>query len=227
MPRDLDLDFEFQDEGVQQRPRRQAPAREGGSNAGMPRGGAPVRRKKNQTTSIIILAVEIVVLIALIVLFFVLKSKIDSTDSSSSASTSTEGTAEAGDNGGNGGGTDVDSDQFRLKCTKVRLAQDTNGSPAALIYFTFENKTDTPLSMNEVFQPSLAQTGQGCSTDVSLTEYPTEYENKDMQVASGQSVECCYAYGLFDLTSPITLTMHDNYSTYSDIGSTEIPISSN
>ena len=223
MPRDLDLDFEFQDEGMQQRPKRPAPPREGGVNGGMPRGNAPVRRKKNQTASIIILAVEIVVFIALVVLFFVLKSKIDSTDSTSNSATATEGSAEAGSNGG----TDVDSDQFRLKCTKVRLAQDVNSAPAALIYFTFENKTDTPLSMNEVFQPSLAQTGQGCSTDVALSEYPTEYENKDMQVSAGQSVECCYAFSLYDLTSPITLTMHDNYSTYSDIGSTEIPISSN
>lgn len=227
MPRDLDLDFEFQDEGMQQRPKRPAPAREGGAGTGMPRGGAPVRRKKNQTASIIILVVEIIVFIALIVLFFVLKSKIDSTDSSSQSATATEGSAEAGNNGGSNGGTDVDSDQFRLKCTKVRLAQDVNSTPAALIYFTFENKTDTPLSMNEVFQPSLSQTGQGCSTDVALAEYPSEYENKDMQVSAGQSVECCYAFSLYDLTSPITLTMHDNYSTYSDIGSTEIPISAN
>ena len=49
--------------------------------------------------------------------------------------------------------------------------------------------------------------------------------NKDMQVSGGQSVECAYAFKLSDQTSPLTLTVHDNYSTFQDIGSTEIPIS--
>ena len=226
MPRDIDLDFESIDDGFNEpRPRRQAPSAKvsSGQGAGMgrsPQRMAPPRRKKNQTTSIIILAVEIVVFIALIILFFVLKSKIDNGGSSSSQAAATEESSS-----GSSGGVNVESDDFTLTCTKVQLANDVNGSPAALIYFTFVNKTDTPLSMSEVFPPSLTQNGAACSTDAELTDYPAEYANKDMQVSGGQSVDCCYAFSIGDLTSPLTLTIHDNYSTFTDIGSTEIPIS--
>ena len=188
---------------------------------GAPRHQAP-RRKKNQTTSIIILAIEVVVFIALIVVFFILKGKIEGT--SSSASQATEQSAEAGDSGSSGG-VNVESNEFTLTCTKVQLANDADGNPAALIYFTFVNKTDTPLAMSEVFPPSLTQSGMQCAQASNLAEYPTEYSNKDMQVSGGQSVECCYAFTITDLTNPLTLTIHDNYSTFSDIGSTEIPIS--
>lgn len=221
MPRDLDLDFESMDEGMdfEQRPRKQAPPQRS-MNPQMGGGARPVvRRKKNQTSSIIILAVEVVVFIALVVLFFVLKGKIEDGGSSSSKA-GTESSSEASSNGVN-----VESDDFTLTCTKVQLANDVNGNPAALIYFTFVNKTDTPLAMNEVYPPSLTQNGMSCATDVELTEYPAEFTNKDMQVSGGQSVDCCYAFGIFDLTSPLTLTVHDNYSTFTDIGSTEIPIS--
>lgn len=221
MPRDLDLDFEFQDGGIEPRPRRQAPPRE--ISQGMQGNRGNARRKKDQTTSIIILVVEIIVFIALVVLFFVLKSKIDKADTTGTDNaTATEGSAEAGESSG---GVNVESNDFTLTCTKVQLANDANGSPAALIYFTFVNKTDTPMSMSEVFPPTLVQNGAQCPTDIPLTEYPTEYTNKDMQVSGGQTVECCYAFGLSDLTSSLTLTIHDNYSTFTDIGSTEIPIS--
>lgn len=219
MPRDLGLDFESMDDvmGLEQRPKRPA---------GQPRGGQPMpgqgrpapRRKKNQTASIIILAVEVVVFIALIVLFFVLKGKID--DGGSSASAATEQSSQQ-----SSGGVNVESNEFTLTCTKVQLANDVNGNPVALIYFTFVNKTDSPLAMSEVFPPSLTQNGVQGSTSVELADYPAEYANKDMQVSGGQSVDCCYAFSIGDLTSPLTLTIHDNYSTFTDIGSTEIPIS--
>lgn len=198
--------------------------RPGNAYSGGPNRSSRGRKNSNSTIWIIALAVEIVVFIALIILFFVLKGKIDdnSTDSSSSAA-ATEGSAEAGS--GSSGGVNVESQDFTLTCTKVQLANDTNGNPAALIYFTFVNKTDTPLSMAEVFPPSLKQNEQICSDAVELTEFPNEYSNKDMKVSGGQSVECCFVFSVYDLTSPITLTIHDNYSTFTDIGSTEIPIS--
>ncbi len=65
MPRDLDLDFEFQDEEVRERPvrpTRQAPRREGAPQRSGGRGAGPSRRRKNDTTSIIILIIEIVVI---------------------------------------------------------------------------------------------------------------------------------------------------------------------
>ena len=227
MPNNVNLGSDFVDEGYRQPQRRPMPQREmgagmgNGMNPGMPSGRASARRKKNQTASIIILSVEIVVFIVLLILFFVLKSKIDSPASSASDAVATE----ASEEGQSSGGVNVESDNFTLTCTKVQLANDVNGNPAAVIYFTFVNKTDTPLSMAEVFPPSLTQNGASCAGDAQLAEFPTEYTNKDMQVSGGQSVDCCFAFSINDLTSPLTLTIHDNYSTFTDIGSTEIPIS--
>ena len=225
MARDLDLDFEFQDEEIRERPSRPAPRRENvggrGGSRGSSRGGmGSSRRKKNDTTSIIILAVEIVVFIALVCLFFVLKSKI--VDGSGSSSASTE-TTEEGSTTSNG--VNVESQDFSLTCSKVQLVMDADNETAALVYFTFVNKTDTPLSMSAVFPAKVTQNGAECPEDTNLAETPQEVENKDMQVSGGQSVECCYAFKLSDQTSPLTLTIHDNYSTFTDIGSTEIPIS--
>lgn len=217
MPRDLDLDMEFMEEQRQpQRPKRQPVRKDGPQN--MPTGRGHARRKKNQMTSIIILIVELIVFVALLVTFFVLKNKIENGEGAKAATESSQ-------EGGSSNGVNVESDEFTLTCTKVQLANDVDGNPAALIFFTFVNKTDTPLSMFEVFPPSLKQNGAECMSNANLVEYPTEYSNKDMQVSGGQSVDCCYAFSLSDLVSPLTLTIHDNYSTFSDIGSTEIPIS--
>ena len=219
MPRDLDLDFEFQDEEERPRPQRPVQRRESAGGRPVSRGGAS-RRRKNDTTSIIILVVEIIVFIALLALFFVLKSKI--VDGGGSSSAATESSADAGTTSN---GVNVESEQFSLTCTKVQLVMDADNQTAALVYFTFVNKTDEPLSMSAVFPASVKQNGADCPEDVNLTETPAEVSNKDMQVSGGQSVECCYAFKLSDQTSPLTLTIHDNYSTFQDIGSTEIPIS--
>lgn len=175
------------------------------------------KQKKSSIGPIIILGVEIVVFIALIVLFFVLKAKIENPSGSSE---SNETTQESQSNGVN-----VDSEEFKLECTKVQLANDANGAPTALVYFTFINKTSTPLSMQEVFPPSLTQNGMECATGVTLTEEPVELYNKDVQVADGNPIECCFAFSLSDLTSTLTLTIKDNYKTFTNIGSTEIPLS--
>ena len=222
MPRDLDLDFEFQDEEVRerpQRPQRQAPRREpaGRSHSRT----SPARRKKNDMTSIIILAAEIVVFIGLLIGFFILKGKIEDTGSSSAEASSSEG----GSAGQASNGVNVESDDFTLTCTKVQLVMDADNETAAVVYFTFVNKTDTPLAMSAVFPASVKQNGNDCPEDTNLTDTPAEIANKDMQVSGGQSVECAYAFKLSDQTSPLTLTIHDNYSTFQDIGSTEIPIS--
>ena len=219
MPRDLDLDFEFQDEEERSRPQRPVQRRESAGGRPVSRGGAS-RRRKNDTTSIIILVVEIIVFIALLALFFVLKSKID--DGGSSSPAATESSADAGTTSN---GVNVENEQFSLTCTKVQLVMDADNQTAALVYFTFVNKTDEPLSMSAVFPASVKQNGADCPEDTNLTESPAEITNKDMQVSGGQSVECCYAFKLSDQTSPLTLTIHDNYSTFQDIGSTEIPIS--
>ena len=122
MPRDLDLDFDFQDEEVRERPVRPArPAqrRDTGGNRGGGRTKAPARRRKNDTTSIIILIVEIIVFIALIGVFFVLKSKIvDSDGSSKEAASAQESTTSNGVN--------VESPDFSLTCTKVQLVMDAD-----------------------------------------------------------------------------------------------------
>lgn len=220
MARELDLDFEFQDEEVRDRPVRPAPRRDisggRGGSRGPSRGGASSRRRKNDTTSYIILGVEIVVFIALIVLFFVLKSKIVDTEDKADAS------AQQTTNGVN-----VESQDFTLTCTRVQIVRDADEEIAALVFFTFVNKTETPLSMSGVYPIKASQNGSECPEDTNLVEPPQEVENKDMQVSGGQSVECCYAFKLSDEQSPLTLTVHDNYSTYTDIGSTEIPLTGN
>ncbi len=218
MPRDLDLDFEFQDEEVRERPvRRPQPARREPSGSGrVPSRGGSARRKKNDTTSIIVLIVEIVVFLALVGLFFVLKSKVDGGSSSSESAAASES--------GGSNGVNVESQDFSLTCTTVKLVEDADKNTAALVYFTFINKTDTPLSMSAVFPATLTQNGADCPEDANLVDTPAEVANKDMQVSGGQSVECCYAFKLQDAENPITLTTHDNYLTFSDVGSTEIPI---
>ena len=218
MPRDLDLDFEFQDEEVRERPVRHTQRRETSVGRGSSRGASSSRRKKNDMTSIIVLVVEIVVFIALIALFFVLKSKID--DGGSSASSDAAGT----EAGATNNGVNVENSDFSLTCTTVRLDMDADNNTVAFVYFTFVNKTDTPLALNAVFPASLTQNGANCPEDTNLKETPQEIANRDMQVSGGQSVECCYAFKLSDQTSQLTVTIRDNYSTFTDIGSTEIPI---
>lgn len=119
---------------------------------------------------------------------------------------------------------DVDNDSFSLHCTNITVTLDTNGSPAALIYFTFVNKTSNQLSMSEVFPPSVEQNGSTCETFASLEEYPEEFYNKDMKISDGSTINCCYAVALQDAVSPIRLTIHDNYEKFADIGTTEIAI---
>ena len=119
---------------------------------------------------------------------------------------------------------DVENDNFTLYCTNVTVTLDTEGNPAALIYFTFVNKTKTPLSMSDVFPPSVSQAGEFCETFAALSEYPEEFYNKDTQISDGTSIQCCYAVSLKDAMSPISLTIHDNYETFQDVGTTEISI---
>lgn len=227
MSGDFDLDFDLQDEdGLRERPKRQVqpdrPQSRPPQNRPPQRGGAGMaRRKKNQTTSIIILAVEVIVFIALICLFFVLKSKIDKADTSSSqAAAATSEAADGGQTTSNG--VNVESPEFSLTCSKVQLAKDNDGNPVALIYFTFVNKTDNALAMSAVFPPSLTQNGAACSDASNLAEVPPEIANRDTAVSGGQSIDCCYGFVLQDLTSPITLSIFDNYSSFTELGSTVI-----
>ena len=119
---------------------------------------------------------------------------------------------------------DVENENFSLKCTNVTVVLDANNNPAALIYFTFVNKTSKLLSMSEVFPPSVTQNGEPCETFASLDEYPEEFYNKDTQISDGTSIDCCYSVSLKDAITPIRLTIHDNYETFSDVGTTEIPL---
>ena len=119
---------------------------------------------------------------------------------------------------------DVDNDSFTLNCTNVNISLDMEGNPAALIYFTFTNKTSTPLSMSEVFPPSVTQNGEFCETFASMEQYPEEFYNKDTQISDGNSIQCCFVVALKDAVSPIVLTIHDNYETFADVGTVEIAI---
>lgn len=224
MPKSVNLSDDYRDESYGRPMGRTMSNNSVGS--GIPvNSHVAARRKKNQTSAIIILSVEVIVFIAFLLVFIILNKKISDSGSDKSASnTNTEASAEGGEQG-TAKGVNVESSDFTLTCSRVQLVNDVNGSPVAVIYFNFVNKTDTPLSMSDVFPPRLEQNGMNCASDAVLTEEPPEYANRLMQVSGGQSVECCFVFSITDLTSPLTLTIHDNYSTFTDIGYTEILLS--
>ncbi len=252
MARDLDFDFDDdfmtprqpQRQSTQQRPSAPRQQQAGGRTNMQQRPASrdvgqyqqrPVRREnyspaparssssKPLMSSIIILAVEVLVFIGLLAGFFILKNKLE-TGNVAGTEAATEQAASA-EGGATNNGVNVDNANFTLTCTKVQLTMDAEGNPAALIFFTFVNKTSTPLAMSEVFPPKVTQNGVDCPTFAALAEEPAELYNKDQQISDGASTDCCYAVSLQDLTSTLTLTIHDNYETFSDIGSTDIPLS--
>ena len=80
------------------------------------------------------------------------------------------------------------------------------------------------MSMSEVFPASVTQNGETCDQSSALQEFPEEFYNKDMKISDGSTLNCCYAFTLKDAVSPIRLTVHDNYQSFSDVGTTEIAI---
>ncbi|MCR5735461.1 MAG: DUF5067 domain-containing protein [Lachnospiraceae bacterium] len=179
--------------------------------------------KRFKIMSAIILTIEGIVFIGLlcVLIHFVLKLNNKDFDIADAMgkNTSQESSSE-----GNSGSVNVNNEQFALTCTKVQLTDDIDGNPAAVIYFTFENRTADELSMSEVYVPLVTQEGQSCETFAALSEPPDELYNKDQKISNGASVEACYTVKLVNKTSPLTLTIHDNYNTFSDIGSTEIAL---
>ncbi len=167
------------------------------------------------------ITLEVIVLIGVIAVFFhfffLLQNKDFGTEQT--AKQQQESTEES-----KSGSVNVNNDKFTLTCTKVQIVRDVDGKPAALIYFSFTNKTNIPLSMSDVFPPFVTQGGVDCETFATLEDAPDELYNRDLQIADGQSVECCYAVKLHDTMDTITLTIHDNYETFTDIGSVDIPL---
>lgn len=182
-------------------------------------GRGAARNRKQTIIYSVIIAIEIVILAAIWIIYAVFSSGSGSSSSDKSASSAQESSQNSG------GSVNVNNDNFQLTCTKVSITTDTAGNPAAVIYFTFVNKTDNSLSMAEVFSPIISQNGSTLSPAGELTNNPQEIVNTSTQVSNGQSIECAVAVSLQDSTSELTLTMHDNYETFSDIGSTVVPIS--
>lgn len=177
------------------------------------------KSKKQILIYSIIIAIEVIALVVIWAMYFSYNSKLSSKSGSSSS-------AQSSDNSGSSSGSiNVDNDNFTLNCTKISISTDAAGNPVALVYFTFTNKTENPLSMSQVYSPLFKQAGMDLTTASALAEEPQEIYNKDSQVSAGQSIDCAYAVTLQDTTSEITITMHDNYETFSDIGSTVVPIS--
>ena len=117
---------------------------------------------------------------------------------------------------------DFSNDKFALKCTRLQITKDTDSNPAALIFFTFVNKTETPLSMSEVFPPMVVQDDIICETFAQLDSPPDEFYSRDTQIANGEGIDCAYSVKLQNTEDPVTLTIHDNYETYEDVASTVI-----
>jgi len=179
-------------------------------------------KKQNKRISIVILCAEILVFCGVLygLIYFSLKLK------NEDFLTEDVGETEVSENSATDSGSiNIDNDSFSLVCTKVQLTTDMDGNPAALIYFTFTNKTATPLSLSEVFPPAVQQDGVDCETFAPLDEPPDEFYNKDIQIQDGASIEACYSVELQNTTSALTLTIHDNYETFTDIASTVIQLS--
>ena len=185
------------------------------------------KQQRNKTISIVILCAEVLVFCGVLygLIHFSLKLKNGDFQVEGADVEQTAATAEGAEDGASAGSVNVDNEKFSLTCTKVQLTTDVEGNPAALIYFTFVNKTDVPLSLGEVFPPKVVQDGIDCETFAALETPPDELYNKDIQIQDGASIEACYSVKLQNTTSELTLTIHDNYETFTDIGSTVIPLS--
>ncbi len=116
------------------------------------------------------------------------------------------------------------NNDFEIHFTKLELCTDTDGNPAALLYFSFTNRTNKLLSMSEVYPITVKQNGIQCETFASLNEYPEEFYNKDTQISDGITLDCCYVVALYDEVTPLSITIHDNYETYADIDTVEMPL---
>lgn len=208
-----DMSIMDADNNLKSRQTQRASATRGHSGRGA------ARTKKQTIIYLIIIIIEVFILAGIWTVYFT------SASGSKKSSKKSESASSSEDNSSSSGSVNVNNDNFTLTCTKVSITTDTNGGPAALIYFTFVNKTDSPLSMSQVFAPSITQNGTVLSDSVTLAQEPQELYNRDTPLSNGDSLECAYAFSLMDSTSVLTLTMHDNYETFSDIGSTEIPIS--
>ncbi|MCR4922627.1 MAG: DUF5067 domain-containing protein [Lachnospiraceae bacterium] len=183
--------------------------------------------KRFKLVAFSVLTLEIVILAILFIILFSLITKISNKDfgvglkeESNTASESKEGQGSSG----NSGSVNVDDDEFALNCSKVKLTDDSEGNPACILYFTYTNKLSEALSMSEVFVPIVEQEGEKLETFAPLEEAPEEFYNKDTKIADGNSIDVCYTVKLKNKTSPVKLTIHDNYRTFSDIGSVEIAL---
>ena len=176
--------------------------------------------QKKRVTSIAIIALEIVVLISIGCIFFhyflLLQNKDFSEKKSKSERSAMEGTTP--------GSVNVKNDEFELTCNKVQIVRDVDGQPVGLIFFTFTNHLSEPFSMSDVFPPSVKQGGADLETFAVLEDAPDELYRRDLKISDGQSVECCYAVKLHDTMDTIQLTIHDNYRSFQDIGTVEIPL---
>ena len=180
------------------------------------------KEQRRRAVSVLLIVFEVAILIAIIIVFFHFFFKLKNKD----FDTAQKKPAKTQEQGAASGTVNVDNDNFALTCNKVQIVRDVDGQPVALIYFTFTNKTSEPLSMSDVFPPSVTQGGLDLETFATLEDAPDELYNRDLQISDGQIVECCYAVKLHDTMDTITLTIHDNHDTFTDIGSVDIPVHS-
>ncbi|MCR4656985.1 MAG: DUF5067 domain-containing protein [Lachnospiraceae bacterium] len=182
-------------------------------------------KKRIRIINIAVLIVEVIILGVVLYYLFHYKNLLEKGDFEALESENTEYSGE-----GNGGyesvnapaTIDFSNDKFALKCTRLQITKDVDGNPAALIYFTFVNKTDTPLSMTEVFPPMVVQDEIMCETFAQIESPPDEFYSKDTQIANGEGIDCAFSVKLQNTTDPVELTIHDNYETYEDVASTVI-----
>ncbi len=188
------------------------------------------RKKRKLIIHIAILVIEAIILVVVLYYLFHFKSLLENGDFEPGTAESGEYSEDGASDEGGGGYESVDApatidfsnDKFALKCTRLQITKDVDGNPAALIFFTFVNKTDTPLSMTEVFPPMVVQDEIMCETFAQIENPPDEFYSKDTQIQNGEGIDCAFSVKLQNTTDPVELTIHDNYETFEDVASTVI-----
>lgn len=101
----------------------------------------------------------------------------------------------------------INNDRFTVKYLKTETIKD-QGKPAALVYFTYKNKTDTPQTIHDVLQLECSQNGVEC--ELSALQKTNKYiENTGKNLKDGAELKVCITILLEDQKSDLEIRALD------------------
>ncbi len=104
---------------------------------------------------------------------------------------------------------------FEIDCSTVKMVCDADNEVAAIVYFDFRNNTKNEISISDVYKIEIEQNGKKCEEDNRIKDAPDELYAQEKTIGPGESVECAYAFRLYDQTTPISLSIKGEYGSYS------------